>query len=180
MNSADCSILLDDNIACLAQGKALLEGLTDELFTRPGPTEPVAWVGSHLRHCLDHYDSFFRGVPEGRMDYDKRVRDPSLETERATAIAKISGLLTALQDLKQSPADKAVLVKMDCGDNADESTWWSDSSLRRELQFLISHTVHHYALMVLLLKGMGVDVDPSFGVAPSTLRHLRSHAACAR
>ncbi len=47
----------------------------------------------------------------------------------------------------------------------------SSSSLRRELHFLLSHTVHHYALIAMILARHGVEVEPDFGVAPSTLRH---------
>lgn len=180
MNTPDCATLLDDNLACLGQGRDLVASLTDDQFTRPGPAKPPAGIGSHLRHVLDHYDSFLAGAPGGRLDYDRRVRDPELERSRDKALAKIDAILAALEAMKAAPADRAVQVKMDCGDDTDETSWWSASSLRRELQFLISHTVHHYALMVLLLKGMDVDVDASFGVAPSTLRHLRSHAPCAR
>jgi hypothetical protein len=42
------------------------------------------------------------------------------------------------------------------------------------LQFLCSHTVHHFALIKLLLDGTGVDLAPEFGVAPSTLAYHRT------
>jgi len=44
------------------------------------------------------------------------------------------------------------------------------SSVARELQALSSHTVHHFALIAITLKGYGVEVNPGFGVSPSTLR----------
>lgn len=47
---------------------------------------------------------------------------------------------------------------------------WSDSSVKRELQFLVSHTVHHYALIKELLRREGFDPGAEFGVAPSTLQ----------
>ena len=46
----------------------------------------------------------------------------------------------------------------------------------RELQFLVSHTIHHYALIGVLLAAEGFDVSlefPEFGVAPSTLTHWK-------
>ncbi|MEK6687797.1 MAG: hypothetical protein AABZ01_04975, partial [Gemmatimonadota bacterium] len=42
------------------------------------------------------------------------------------------------------------------------------SSLGRELLFLLSHTVHHFAVIRLLLQRQGTDSDPRLGVAPST------------
>ncbi|MBP6670575.1 MAG: hypothetical protein KA180_14065, partial [Gemmatimonadales bacterium] len=57
---------------------------------------------------------------------------------------------------------------------------WSDSSVKRELQFLVSHTVHHYALIKELLRREGFDPGAEFGVAPSTLQARDRETACAR
>ena len=51
-----------------------------------------------------------------------------------------------------------------------------ESSVSRELQVLSSHTVHHFALIAVTLRAHGVHMDPDFGMAPSTLRHLASQA----
>ena len=48
------------------------------------------------------------------------------------------------------------------------------STLGRELEFAVSHTIHHYALVRERLRG--VDFDPRFGVAPSTLEYWRTAA----
>ena len=47
------------------------------------------------------------------------------------------------------------------------------STLRRELAFVISHTVHHQALIAMLLAVAGLQVPESFGLAPSTPRLAR-------
>ena len=39
------------------------------------------------------------------------------------------------------------------------------------MQFLLSHTVHHYALIGAILRLSGVEPPAGFGLAPSTLRH---------
>jgi uncharacterized damage-inducible protein DinB len=46
----------------------------------------------------------------------------------------------------------------------------------RELQFLASHTVHHFALVALLLRLAGVSVPDGFGVATATARHREAAA----
>ena len=51
------------------------------------------------------------------------------------------------------------------------------STVRRELIFLVSHTVHHYALIAVMLRHQAVGLPADFGVAPSTLRHQRRLAA---
>jgi len=45
--------------------------------------------------------------------------------------------------------------------------------------FLLSHTVHHYALISVALKLQGIDPGEEFGIAPSTLRYLKSAAPLA-
>jgi hypothetical protein len=54
------------------------------------------------------------------------------------------------------------------------------SSAGRELQVLASHTTHHYALIALLLQARGIEVEPGFGVAPSTLVYRARTEPCAR
>jgi hypothetical protein len=49
-----------------------------------------------------------------------------------------------------------------------------ESSISRELQVLSSHTIHHFALIAITLRMHGVEMDPDFGMAPSTLRYLAS------
>ena len=60
---------------------------------------------------------------------------------------------------------------MDCGESHGEESTVSPSTIERELKFLVSHTVHHYAIIALQLRHQGVEPGPEFGVAPSTLRY---------
>ncbi|MFW5688937.1 MAG: hypothetical protein ACOC1U_05120, partial [Spirochaetota bacterium] len=69
-----------------------------------------------------------------------------------------------------SLAGSPVLVRTEVR-SASGSAVEAASTLERELAVLASHTVHHYAIIALLLRVQDVDVPASFGVAPSTLRH---------
>jgi uncharacterized damage-inducible protein DinB len=46
----------------------------------------------------------------------------------------------------------------------------TQSSLGRELAFVLNHTVHHQALLAVLLAVQGRRVPVGFGYAPSTPR----------
>jgi hypothetical protein len=48
-------------------------------------------------------------------------------------------------------------------------TGWS--TLGRELAFVASHTIHHQALIAMLLGVQDVDAPDRLGYAPSTPRH---------
>ncbi len=52
----------------------------------------------------------------------------------------------------------------------------TSSTLGRELIFLLSHAVHHFALMKLIAETMGFGTDDTFGVMPSTLADERARA----
>lgn len=170
--------LATDNIRYLEQALRLLQGIPDAVYAQPAPMKLGSSVGAHLRHCIDHYDNFLAGIAVGRIDYDARRREVQLEQSRAAGMAKLEQLIAGLGAVAGRP-DARLSVKMDCGDNEDEATWWTDSSIRRELQFLISHTVHHYAIIKMVLIAGGVTVGPDFGIAPSTLRYHQGASACA-
>ncbi len=53
------------------------------------------------------------------------------------------------------------------------------TSLGRELAFVMSHTIHHNALIGVIAKLLGIDVPERFGYAPSTLAYLETRR-CAR
>ncbi|MCB9898231.1 MAG: hypothetical protein H6825_09530 [Planctomycetes bacterium] len=163
--------LIQDNVALVRQGIALLESLDDELFVARPPGLPAGGVGPQFRHVLDYYRCFVRDVARGRVDYDLRERDPEVETERRVAIARLGSLVRDLAALGLDDDTVALHVKADVDPAAPPDETWSPSSVRRELMFLASHTVHHYALIAVTLGAHGVQVAPEFGVAPSTLRH---------
>jgi hypothetical protein len=156
----------------LEQGLALIERIDDRLYTATGGLPVHSGVGGHLRHCLDFYQSFLAGVASGRIDYNRRARDPLIESDRAFAATRLRIVISELLSLRLPDGETAVLVSLEEG-GGDSSGLprWCISTVSRELQFLLSHTVHHYALAALLLRLQGSEPGGGFGVAPSTLSH---------
>jgi uncharacterized damage-inducible protein DinB len=60
--------------------------------------------------------------------------------------------------------------RLECVLRVRHNGTWCQSSVGRELQHLINHTVHHYAFVALILRLQGVAIEDDFGVAPSTLQ----------
>ena len=56
---------------------------------------------------------------------------------------------------------------------AGEFNFEVESSLGRELVFVASHAVHHYALLAAHLRQLGLPVPEGFGLAPATVAHAR-------
>jgi hypothetical protein len=53
------------------------------------------------------------------------------------------------------------------------------SSVGREVAFVVSHTIHHNAIVAQMLRARGLDVAPRLGLAPSTPLD-RGAALCAQ
>jgi len=169
------SSILSANLTLLDQAFDLIGRIPDAAFAGEPEARPV---GPHFRHVLEHYSCFLAGLPEGRINYDARAREEAIETRRDAARERIRELVGGLTLLDPSTLDRTTEARLECGQGA-EGEQWSGSTVRRELHFLLSHTIHHYALIGLLLERRGIDPGPDFGVAPSTLKHWRSLASCA-
>lgn len=159
-----------DNIAYLEQGVALLEEIDDEHYAATLPPVFESSVGAHIRHILDHFCCLLDGLHSGRVDYDRRARDARIENDREFALVTLRATIDRLLALPAGEHEIPLDVHMDSGSDAPV---WAPSSLTRELQFLTSHTIHHYALVAAILGNAGRNTSPGFGISPSTLRHQR-------
>ena len=164
-------------IGVLGQLADLLDSMSDEQY-RTRPVGPVSSnVGGHVRHCLDHIESLLSGVESGLIDYDQRQRGTDVETNRMSARAAIGRLQRRLRSfpLDSEERDLSLSAIVQPGSAPVEVT----TSVGRELVFVLSHTIHHNALIAVMAKTLGVPVPEHFGYAPSTLDH-KEKARCVR
>lgn len=166
------SHLLDVLKQALAQEHALLSLLNDRQYTAPGTGIYKSSIGMHIRHNLDHFAAFFDGVETGRIDYESRQRNHLIEESVDFATNIISEYSTRL-DRIDLPANAKLLVREEDGAPLEDSQWLP-TSCGRELQFLLGHTVHHHAIIAMILTEKTLPLPDGFGVAPSTRRHEQS------
>lgn len=162
--------VVKSNIFFLEQGISLLSSITDTEYSYNNGKYFKSGIGRHFRHIVEHYTSLINGYTE-KINYDLRDRDLNLEINRKATISTLRNIIDSIETFELNPEliDKTIKVKSNEGVGEGDSPW-SVSSIRRELQFLVSHTVHHYALIGLILKTMAIPVPDNFGVAPSTLK----------
>ena len=168
--------LIGANIGWLRQADALLDRISDAVYTATPAGLAPHKAGSHLRHILEFYECFLAGLPASQVDYDARRRDTSLERSREGARERIRSLICGLKSDATLRTDSVIRVRVEdfAGSRIHEP--FLISSVGRELQVLSSHTIHHFALIAMTLRALGVPVDPDFGMAPSTLRYLDAQA----
>jgi uncharacterized damage-inducible protein DinB len=169
---------IEENLGLLQSCDALLAGISAAEYTRATGVCFDGAIGEHVRHLLDHYVGFLGALEDGRrLDYEARVREPRIERDMVSAQGLLRDVVSKLGALDGADLDAPMQVRIE----VEHAQLWSGSSLARELAFLVSHTVHHCALIGVICRANGVPVPPGFGVAPSTLRHRAAASArCAR
>lgn len=165
------------NVEALRRTLSLVERLTDEQYGHVERRLSSASIGAHVRHVLDHYRLFLAGLPDGEVDYDARERDTDVERCAAAASAEARRLIAALSALGAAGWAGRPLRVWQQGDELAGRFDGCDSHVERELLFLLSHAVHHQALIAVLARVQGLDVPELFGVAPSTASWQRTQGA---
>lgn len=152
--------------------------LSPEQYTRRcGETFFNGTIGGHVRHCLDHIRAILDGFSIGVVDYDHRERGTHIESDPYAARDEIRRLRRLAEDL--SHVETSVPVRVAIMPTRDGERVDLLSTLGRELAFVLSHTIHHNAMIKGMAVTLGLSLPQTFGYAPSTLAH-RSEDACAR
>ncbi len=147
----------------------MVGGLPSEVYAAGHPPHSDSGIGPHVRHVLDHYLCFLRDVDSGKIDFDDRRREPRIEKDPEYARSVLKRTIVSMKDL--SVADSPLRIKMDSDVDGKDAAAWTQTTVDRELQYLVAHTVHHFAIISIIMNLHGIRPGASFGYAPSTLRH---------
>jgi len=92
-----------------------------------------------------------------------------METDRRSAMAALAEVSKHLLEIRRTDLDRPVRVEtlLETGETPLEL----QSTLGRELSFVISHTIHHNAVIGVFARTMDVSLPADFGFAPSTVAH---------
>jgi uncharacterized damage-inducible protein DinB len=164
-----------ENLYLVNQMRGLLSRLPGDVYRAGGHEYFGSGVGKHVRHVLEFYERLLESK-DGIVDYDARRRDRRVETEPEYAAERASGVIDSLERLDEAGSPAAVRVRVETH-GEDQSPAEITSSLDRELAYLSSHTVHHFAIVATILRIQGIEPPPDFGVAPATIRYEQRVAA---
>ena len=164
------------NIFFLDQGIQLLEGMSNEVYAQNGHEYFSSGVGKHIRHVLDLYRCFV-DAEDDVVDYDARQRNPRIESDRLYAVQEARSIIKGLKSLGrryENQGLRVIKVNSNEGENTEGISPWCTSSVARELQYIVSHTIHHFALIAMIYQLQGGHPPKDFGVAPSTLLYEKN------
>ena len=164
--------MLNSQLEILAQGRAYLEGVTKEDYSQIVTPNFISSAGSHMRHIIDHYQSLLVGFNVKSVDYDYRLRGGDIESCPKAAISKIDEIASWIEQLSESNFNEPLLLSTEVSIKS-KNVQTVTTSLARELIFVGSHAVHHYAMISQISFAQKSQFDQSFGLAPSTATFLR-------
>jgi hypothetical protein len=143
----------------------LVAGLAGDIYAAT-PSRTSGSIGQHVRHCVNHAAALVAVASPFELSYDSRVRGTRVETDPAVAAVEIDGLCLQLDKLDARSLDRPLWLRTLTHVDGPEAR--IATTMGREVAFVLQHTVHHAALIAVLLDAQGFAVPARFGVAPST------------
>lgn len=161
--------LIMDNIQVLSQINDSDYNLSSKAFSGNDT------IGKHNRHIFNFYESVLTSLSSGIVDYESRTRNPLIETERKQGIQYGMDIYKKLCKLLDDKSLKDITLEY-----VDEKNSKVPTSFSRELISAQEHTVHHNAIIRMILSEQNnfknIDIPTQYGIAPSTTRYKKSQA----
>jgi hypothetical protein len=143
-----------------------IDRLDDARYAAPAPGRTSGGIGGHVRHCLDHVSALLSATRTGLCAYDRRRRNTEVESSREAGMARITEVASELVCFDPTLLDDPILVESQLEPAGPMIL--TRSTVSRELVFVISHTIHHNAIIGQVLTAQGITLEPRYGMAPST------------
>lgn len=163
------SPIIISNLSAIQDGLKVLRSIDVEHYQYVDSPTFTSSVGAHFRHVIEHYRCFLKCSEKQGICYDARQREVNLEVDLDLAVVAFEELEARFKSLENSIIEQSYILHDGISDKPVQT------NAARELLFLQSHTIHHYALIGVMLKKRNIVVDKSFGVATATLVHEGIH-----
>lgn len=124
----------------------------------------AAKISAHFRHIYERIESFVEGVEKGIVSYHIRMRNKDLE--------KKENIEKAFSDLQQRFEYQEFFrydLEVQEYVSINGKTQIFHSNFEREILYLCDHTIHHLAMVKMILNQEGIKIDEQIGKDLSTL-----------
>lgn len=117
-------------------------------------------IGMHARHILDFYNCLLNSNHSNYICYDERKREVIFEIEPLSLIIEFEKIIIKLSKIT---SDYNLIIN---------NTAKVNSTLLRELLYVMDHSIHH---MALIKVGINVNfpqihLNENFGISSSTIK----------
>ncbi len=163
-------ITVNANLEVIQQVVKLLETLTSTMYRQPLKSLHDHSAGQHTRHIIEFYSCLLAGIKSGTVNYDLRERNTKIETNKILAISSLKTIIGQLSTIETNTPllHQTILTNQPI-----------QSSLQRELIYLIEHTTHHLAIIKIGLNEQypAFELSQNLGMAASTINYQNQAVA---
>lgn len=147
------------------QLSASIESLSDSEYCHPCGHLSGNTIGQHVRHVIELFQCLEAGYELGTVNYEKRKRDHSIETNRVLALQILKKINEGL--IKENKE----LVLEACYSETNSELLHISTNYFREVAYNLEHTIHHMALIrVGIAEISPLTLPENYGVAGSTVK----------
>jgi uncharacterized damage-inducible protein DinB len=144
----------------------LLSRMSDETYAWKPSGGASGSIGAHVRHVLDHVTVLVDRSRQRTVTYDRRERDTLVEQSRHAGLEAVRRASDRLAAFMDTPLDEMLTLEALVAHGQPPIA--VSTSLARELVFALQHTIHHQAIIAVLLQQIGIATPSRFGYAPAT------------
>lgn len=159
--------------ALFSQIEKALKHIDNKEYSSPNKLMDNATIGQHVRHIIELFQEMRKGYRSGEINYENRQRNFLIETDILFAVHQ-------MKEIAESLETKDKCLQLVCGYDTDDAQNVINlaTTYLREVIYNIEHTIHHMALIRIAFKtAFDIELEASFGVAPSTIKYRK---ACAQ
>jgi hypothetical protein len=151
-----------------------LSNIANVQYTNPIALLGNSTIGQHVRHIIELYQEMLTGYRTGEINYEKRQRNLRIESDIQFAVEQMNHVYNAMH-----VTDKNMLLTT-CYCQTNDESYTTTTNLVREMIYNIEHTIHHMAIIRIAFKAtFNIELEDSFGVAPSTIKYRKQCAQSA-
>lgn len=166
-------LVLQGCVEVLSQARQLLECVSDDQYQERLNSGRKSSIGEHFRHILDMFEAVKLGIQVGKIDYDRRERGGAVETDRDVCASRCEQMQHYFSRLDDESLAKNAQVKTEVTLYECHSIELN-SSICREIIFVSTHAVHHFAIVNDIARQLHCNVANDFGLAPATKTFIRT------
>ncbi len=140
--------------------------LTSEQYCKKIDTLSGATIGQHVRHVIEMFVCLQHGYATGRVNYENRKRDISIESCSDKAINLMQHLNASL-----FYDNKDLILEAGFDENSPDLNE-IPTNYFREVAYNLEHAIHHMALIKIGINEVSDIILPdNYGVASSTIKY---------
>jgi hypothetical protein len=145
--------------------------LSGPQYSQPCKTLFNNTIGQHVRHIIELFQCLEKGYEGGVVNYEKRKRDATIETDKELAGRLLLEIHSGL-----TKGNKTLTLEASYDDHVSEPITL-ETNYFREIAYNLEHTIHHMALIrVGIAEIASIELPDDFGVASSTVKYRKQCA----